>query len=450
MKLSHFLAVPVFGVFLLASASQAQGPQFVNKVETGRVALREITEVVDDVGSAEAWQEIEISAKTRGLLVDVPVMEGQHVKAGDLLFQQDLRPDEIALDKAQAELERAQAELKKMHAGFQPKEIEAMKREVAAAKTRRDAARDDWERLRPLADQEVISASEATRARTAYEVTEAELSRAQARLALIEDGFRSEEVQIAYAGVKAQEANVADIKRRLDDHSIESPAGGIIVKKLKEPGEWVNEGEGVVVLLVLDPIKLRIEVAQSDVTKIKPGLMAKVSIDGLPGKEFQGEVMSVIPQATTGSRNFPVLIKVSNEEGLIAAGMFTRVSLNVGDPRPALAVPRFAVRNLGYRQVIYRVDPLPDGFVFSPPEPKGGKGRGGGPGGPKGEPVIPDSIASEIEVEIVTELEDATIIRPKVQGELIEGSEVILQGQSRLKDGDLLKRLNQEMPGAGG
>lgn len=434
-------------VCVLASAriSQAQNTQIVNKVETGRVHQIDISDSIGIPGSTEPWQEIQVSAKARGELVSVPVDEGQPVKQGDVLFQQDMRADEIALAKATAELEKAQAELKKMHAGFQPAEVEAVRREEASAKSKRDAARDDWERLKPLAEKKIISAIEATRARSAFEVAESDLSRAEARRKLLESGFRSEEVQISYAGMKVQQAEVDDIKRKLDDHKIKAPATGTIVKKIKQQGEWVNEGDPVFAMVVLDPIKLRIEAPQANVSSVHPGQKAKVVVDGLGKKAFDAEVMRIIPQATERSRNFPVLLKVANPEALLGAGMYARVTLNVGESRKAITVPREAVRNLGIRQVVYRVDPLPGDFKWDPPAPPPTKA--GAPAPPA--PAPPDSIAREIEVDISSELPTEIVVKSKVQGQLESGSEIVVNGNSRLKDGSLLLRLNPVMPGAG-
>ena len=226
------------------------------------------------------------------------------VEAGDLLFEQDARFERIALTRAQAELEKAQAEHSKRDAGFLPQEIEEAQRGVAAAKSRSEAAKDEWERLRPLAENQVISESEASRAKSLYEVAAAELFRAEARLNIFQQGFRSEEVQIARAEVRVREAMVKEIESRLEDLAMGAPASGVIIAKHKEAGEWTSEGEPVVSMVVLDPIKIRAEVAQRHVSAMKPGQMARMTVDGLPDRSFEAEVQSVIPQANTGTRNF--------------------------------------------------------------------------------------------------------------------------------------------------
>lgn len=430
----------------------AQPPQMVNKVETGFVRQIEISTTLELTGSVEAWQEIEVSAKVRGVLVSLPAEEGKPVKRDQVLFEQDSRFERIALVRAGAELDKAEAELAKMRSGFLPQEIDEARRAVAAAKAVSDAAREDWERLRPLADQEVISASEATRSFSAFKVAESEHARALARLDLFEKGFRDEEVLIALAEVKVREAAVAEIRNRLDDHRITAPADGVIVRRIKEQGEWANEGEGVVVMVVLDPVKLRADVPQGQIASIRLGQKARVEVDGLPGRKFTAEVTNIIPQANLGTRNFPVLMQVQNSDRALAAGMFARAFISVGELRRVMVVPREAVRNLGLRQVVYRIDPLPEDFVWTPPPPPpnmGGRGgRGGGPMGKK-KVIEPDSIAREIEVIVTDELDTEVVIRPKVEGLLEVGSEIVIMGNSRLRDDSLLRRLNPAIPGAG-
>ncbi len=421
----------------------------VHKVEVGPIRELEITRRLEFTGSVDAWQEIEISSKARAQIVALPVEEGEVVRQGDLLFEMDARAEEIALARAKAELEKAEAELKKMTAGYLPEEIEEARRGVTAAQARLNAARDDWERLRPLAEQEVIPPSEATRARVAFEVAQSEVSRAQARLDILEQGFRSEEVQIAAAEVKVRRATVDDILRRLADHRITAGETGVVVTKLKETGEWANEGEAVLRMVVLDPMRLRLEVPQADLGLIARGQRAEMTVDGLGDRVFAAEVTNVIPQARLGTRNFPVMLRVDNSSGLLAAGMFARVKVLVGEPRRALVVPREAVRNLGVKLVVYRVDPLPPDFEYVPPAPPAG--RNAPPGGlnPMARMAVPNGRAREIEVIVTDELQTEVAIRSREAGEIEALTEVVIFGNSRLTDGALLHRINGSLPGAG-
>ncbi len=447
--------LPAVVIFMMtAIEASAQPPGFASKVETGFVRPVTLADSIELVGSVEAWKAVTLSAKVPGEIVSAPVEEGQAVAAGEVLFIQDRRAEEIELISAQAELDKSLAELSKRNAGSLPEEIEAARRELAAARSAMEATRDEWERLRPLAEQNVISPSEATKAKTLHEVAQAQVLRSMARLTLVEQGFRDEEVLIAEAEVRVRRAQVDEINRRLEDHTIRARASGVIVRKVREAGEWAKEGEEVASMVVLDPLKVRAEVPQRIVGRIRPGQKARMRVDGLSGaddlngRDFEATIIAVIPQAVSGTRNFPVTFTVPNSDGVLSAGMFARLSLQVGEEREGLIVPRSAVRDLGDRLVVFRVDPLPAGFAVQAP-PAGEGGPPGGRGGPP--PAPPEAQASMIEVTIVDEFRLDVAIQPRKPGDLGVGSEIVVIGNSRLSDGATLIRLNApSISGSGG
>ncbi|MBI1785242.1 efflux RND transporter periplasmic adaptor subunit [Candidatus Sumerlaeota bacterium] len=435
------------GAAVLAAAAFAVPPTFgqtagVYRVEVGTIQEIELSQTLQLTGSLDPWRDIEIGSRARGRIILIPIEEGRQVKKGDVLFEMDDRADQIALARAKAELDKALAERKKMKSGSLPQEIVSARKAAEAAQARLKAAQDEWDRLRPLAEEKVISEREATRGRSALEVAQSEYSQAEAKLKLVEEGFRSEEVMIAEAEVKARQAAVDDILRRIDDHHVTAPETGAIVARLKEPGEWANEGETVARMVVLDPMKLRIEVPQAQIASVHSGQKAAMSVDGIAERTFAAEVTNVIPQARSETRNFPVLLKVENSDLALSAGMFARVRLAIGDKYKGLSVPREAVQYRGTKLVIYRVEDLPPELASK--NAPAGDAKPGSAAAP-----TPDAIAREVEVKISEELKDRVIIKPVGAGKLAPGDEIVVSGGSRLKEGSLLKRLNPPMPGAG-
>jgi multidrug resistance efflux pump len=205
-------------------------------------------------------------------------------------------------------LEKSQIELRKLKAGYLPQEIEEARKRVKANEAIYAAAEDGWKRIQRLEEQGIVSASESIKAQTDLEVTRSQVSQSSARLLLLEQGYRIEDIQIAAAEVKVQEALVAGIEKRIADTQIEAPAAGVIVTRLKDLAEWTNSGERVLVMVVDNEMKLRIEVPQKSVPSIKPGQMATVQVPGLEDQKFTARVVSVVPKARLGSRNFPVIL----------------------------------------------------------------------------------------------------------------------------------------------
>lgn len=429
---SAFLFAWSFIPIALGSGGASQ-PVF--KVETALVREQRLTRKLRNFGSLESFHAIQVSAKTQGQIVKMLVDEGQFVKEGKLLFELDMRADRIALARAEAELQKAEFELQKMEAGSRPEEIEEARRRLTAAEAVAEVSKDEWERVRELAAQGVLSASELVRARSDFEVSQAQVSQAQARYELIKGGFRQEDILVTEAEVKVRKAQVDDIKRRLEDHSVRAPFAGVIAARYKDMGEWTNSGETVLRLLVLDPMRLRLEMAQEELTHIRAGQTATVSIPGLSGVTLPAEVTAVIPQARVGSRNFPVLLRLRNEDLKLAAGMYAVVELNVDEGQQVLTVPREAVQYRGEQLVVYRLDPLLKNGNSATADPAS-----------LNAPSQADAVAAEVKVTITREMETEVVVAPDKSGDLQAGSEVVVLGGSRLTEGSLLQRLQ---PAAG-
>ena len=403
----------VAGLLLLVQmVSQAEEPQ--HRVELGTLRERNISTSLNSFGSIEPIRRLEMSAKGQGLIVSLPVKEGAWVKEGDLLFALDRRADRIARKRAEAELAKAEFELKKLKAGSRPEEIEEASRRLAASKAVMQAAEDDWKRVQNLAGQGIAAQSELVRSRSEFDVSVAQHSQAKARLALVEEGTRSEEVLIAEAEVSIRRVAVEEITRRLEDLTVTAPFSGVIARQVKEIGEWVSPGSIVLEMMVMDPMKLRISMPQKHIASISPGQIAEVTIPGLGGSEWQGTVRAIIPLASEGSRNFPVLLELSNPNRKLAAGMYAKVALTLDDGRNVNVIPRTALQYRQQVMVVYRFHPE-ENEVFGTVE--------------------------EIAVEIGQELEGEIVVHTPNEPRLKDGDIIVKLGGSKLKDGDRVRVL---------
>ncbi len=389
----------------------------VHRVELVLLESRRLDSVLKGFGSLEPFRRVTVSAEGQGQIASMPVDEGGWVKAGNILFAMDRRADEIALALAEAERQRAELEFEKLKAGSRPEEIEEARRRLAAAAAVMKAAKDDWDRVKKLAEQGIAATSELVRARSEYDVSAAQQFQAQARLALVEEGSRSEELAIAQANVTIQNAKVDDIQLRLEKLTSVAPFEGVVTKRLKEVGEWATPGSMVLEMMVMNPMKLRIPIPQKHVPFIQPGQEARVSIPGLESMDLRGQVVALIPRASEGSRNFPVILELDNRSRKLAAGMYAKVSLVLDDGVDALVLPRTALQYRNQQMVVYRFQAESDRR----------QGR-----------------VEEIPVTIGRELKGAVTIEARSGFRVSAGDSVVHMGGSRLKDGDPVRVLPRQ------
>ncbi len=403
------MATWISGLSLTVIAAEPE-----HRVELGRIEQRNLATVLDGFGSLEPMRKISISAQGQGRLVEMGVREGEWMEAGDLLLQLDPRADQIALRRADAEKQKAELELSKLQAGSRPEEIEEARRRLSAAVAVMKAAEEEWERVDSLAKQGIAAASELSRARSDYDVSIAQHSQAKARLALVEEGARSEEVLIAETEVTIRTAAVEAIRRRLDDLTVKAPFKGVVSRQIMEIGEWASPGDVALEMMVMDPMRLRISVPQKHIAFIRPDQTATITIPGVETPKLQGQVVAVIPQASEGSRNFPVVLRLENPERRLAAGMYAKVSLVLGDGRDALVAPRIALQYRDQRLVLFR---------FNATE------------------KTDQGTVSAIEVRVGRELEGEVVVEPLTDGQLQPDDRIVILGGSKLKDGDAVKVL---------
>lgn len=138
-------------------------------------------------------------------------------------------------------------------------------------------------------------------------------------------------------------ATVRRLQDRLERLVIRAPYDGQVIEEGTEVGEWVQEGDPVMTLADLERITIRVPVPERHIAGLNRRTEAVVRFDALPEQEFHGTVSAVIPRADAAARTFPVEVKVANAEGRILAGMLARVTFRVGEPRPALLVPKDAL-----------------------------------------------------------------------------------------------------------
>jgi HlyD family secretion protein len=310
------------------------------------------------VGTVEADLVTTVAAEVAGQVAAAPVEEGDRVVAGKTVLAQLGRTDrEIAVREAGAALLRARQVLAELKAGSRKEELAARRAAVAERRAALEQKERDLKRLTELHAQRVIAAAELQRTESEHQSTKAQVERAEAELALAEAGPRAETV----AAQEAEAARLAAALERAEDllrkTTVLAPVTGYVTALHTEVGQWVGEGGKIADVVSIDQVLVRVDVNERDIGRVKVGQPATVTTDAYPERTFTGTVSRIVPLADAQSRGFPVRVKVTNPpDRPLKAGMFARVTLQSGQARPALLVPRDAlVTNRGAQPVVFTV-----------------------------------------------------------------------------------------------
>jgi multidrug efflux system membrane fusion protein len=263
-------------------------------VEVAPVESRDVEYVVSAVGSVEAFEQVQITARVAGAVEQVRFMEGQTVKKGEVLAEIEPTRYSIAVRSAQAALEKAQA----------------VREEAEASAGRRTAANEVKPGLLP-AEQ---------------------LDTAQAR------------ARTASADASAAKAALDQAELNLRDAYVKAPMDGVLQTRTVQTGQYVQPGTVLATLLRREPLLLRFAVPEADVTRLKPGMPTRFTVRS-DGRTYTGRISHVADAADPASRMVKVTAEVGGPEAkTLRPGAFATVTVPVETSKGAPVVPQTAVR----------------------------------------------------------------------------------------------------------
>lgn len=242
---------------------------------------------------------VEMSSAVEGVISEVLVDKNDVVKKGDVLARLD-----AGLESATAELRRVQSELTS---------------DVQAQQLALEFSERSLTRVKDLYDKKAASFSELDKLKTEHAIAQQQLQQAQ-------DRKRQAELEYKRA--------LADLQRR----TLVSPIDGVVVERLKEPGEHIDF-EPVLKLAKLDPLRVEVYAPASLYGKVKPGIKANVIPElGGDSRSYAAEV-TLVDQVIDGPSNtFGIRLAFPNPGNRLPSGLkcrvtFEGVTLNLLDPR---------------------------------------------------------------------------------------------------------------------
>jgi multidrug resistance efflux pump len=334
-------------------------------------------------------REVEIGSKIGGRVLAVSVEEGDQVPANAPLVTFDAPELQAQLAQAQATVLQAEADYNRLQRGNRPQEIaqadatlhenkalldEAQngprpqdiaqaQADYAAAKANAVDAASTYDRMQPLAAKDIISKQQFD-SYTAQRNNTAQLAEsAHQRLALLQAGTRTEDIQaardryqqslaadqLAHAGFRQQDitsgkgrldqaqGRVAELNASLREARLLSPADATVETVSVRPGDLVPANQIVLTLLEPSQLWVKVYVPETDLSRIHVGQSANVTVDSL-NRHFSGRIQEINSSAEFLPRNvqtrddrehevFGVKVHIDNPGNVLKSGMSATVSL---------------------------------------------------------------------------------------------------------------------------
>jgi multidrug efflux pump subunit AcrA (membrane-fusion protein) len=344
-------------------------------VTTAKAESREVPSYIQATGSLVADETSDVASQTSGQVVATPVNVGAFVRQGDVIARLNDKDARLRLQQAQAGVQQAIAVVRQAEArlGLRPggnfdastiPEVRAANATLQQALAQQRLAAANEKRYRALVETGDTARTVYDQYRTQLETATAQVNNARQQLeAAINTARQSNQaIQTAEAAVEASRAQVSISQKAVTDAVVRAPYAGYVSNRPIAVGEYVTPASIVATLLRTNPIKLEIQVPESDAPFITAGMAVSLEVDAHRDRKFSGQVTAVNPAIDPVSRSATIEAAVENGDNALRSGMFaTARILRKGGGR-AVFVTKAAVFNDQNTQS-YRAFVIQDGVA---------------------------------------------------------------------------------------
>jgi RND family efflux transporter MFP subunit len=280
-------------------------------------------------GRVGASMQVELAFQVPGLIVNLPVREGQRVARGEVVAE--LRRDEFEarLGSIQGQLEQARAALVAARAGQRPEEILRLETQVRSTAAVMARARLEYDRVIRMRDNNVASAIELEQAQMTYRVAVEDHQAAIQGLEIGQSG-RQEDVDAAEATVRGLEARVVEAQLQLNDTVLRAPYDGVIAQRFVEQQQNVQAKQRVVRFQDVNEIEVVVDVPETTMAQIRLADIERLVADfsSAPGVSFPVRVTEFAQAADPVTQTFRVRTAMQSPEGVaLLPGMTGSVTM---------------------------------------------------------------------------------------------------------------------------
>jgi HlyD family secretion protein len=223
---------------------------------------------------------LELVAESNEPIVEIQVREGDAVPAGATLMRQELGSMQARLDQAVAARNVAERRLAELVKGPRAQEITEARAALESARSMLETETNEFQRVQDLVSRKLLSQSALDQHRARRDSAAGTSKQATARLNLLLEGTRVEEVEQAEAALKQAQAALVELQTSAARYVVKAPRAGRIEAIPYKLGERPAAGMPLIVMLADGTPYARVYVPEPLRTKFLPGAQTHVRVDG--------------------------------------------------------------------------------------------------------------------------------------------------------------------------
>ncbi|AQW84039.1 macrolide-specific efflux protein, membrane fusion protein MacA [Campylobacter pinnipediorum subsp. pinnipediorum] len=298
---------------------------------TQKAELGTLTKKVEASGEIFATELIDVGAQVGGQIKKLYVKLGDNVKKGDLIAEIDSSTQQNMVDNRKAQLFIYEAQLN-------------------SAKVEKQTVGYKLNRIKSLFEKGASSKQNLEDIQSAYASINAKVAELEAQIRQAKIALNTARIDLGYTKIIA-------------------PKDGTIIFVAVEEGQTLNSVQSaptIVNIADLSRVKMKIQIAEGDITKIKVGANVSYTILSEPNKTFSAKISSIDPALTTLSNGrystngsslenavyYYAQSIVDNPSGLLRIGMSTQNSIDVAQVKDVVIVPALAIKQKGDKKFV--------------------------------------------------------------------------------------------------
>jgi HlyD family secretion protein len=317
-----------------------QGPS----VEAARVVRRDIVQSVVAAGRVARPHRVDIGSQVVGTVVEVPVAEGQHARAGEPLIVLDAAEAAALVLQAETAVVLAEARVRQL----QELQLPVAKQGLRQAEVNLANARSQYARQVRLKESGFVGDAALDDARRNVDVAQAQVETARKQVETAQP--RGSDAALAVSALEQARASLAAARARHQYTTIRAPVEGTLIARDVERGDVVQPGKTLMVLSPAGETQLVLQLDERNLALVRTGQKALASADAYPAERFGAEVVYINPGVDAQRGTVEVKLRVLEPPAYLRDDMTVSVDIEIARRAAALTVVSDAVRDATGRE----------------------------------------------------------------------------------------------------